>query len=101
MMNPYRLLTTLELPVSYMKHDREETLPYLVYKGSGSSNFKSDNIVSHSHYMYEVEYYFDRKNEVIERQIETLFNENEIIWEKSEDVYISEEDIFVIYYNIF
>ena len=50
---------------------------------------------------YELEYYFDEKDETTENKIEQLLNKNEIVWEKSDDIYIRSENMFVIYYYIF
>ena len=101
MKNPYKLLSeNLNMEVAYFKFDRPPQLPYLIYAGEGSDNFTADNKVYDSDYNYRVEYYFDRKNEVIERQIEALFDENEIIWSKSADIYIDTERMFAIHYQI-
>lgn len=99
-MNPYQLLRTLGYPVAYMKFDEVVPLPYLVYRGGGSSNLVGDNRVLYSDYNYTVEYYFDKKSTATERKIEELFNVNEIPWSKSEDIYIDTENIFLINYYI-
>ncbi|WP_425539444.1 hypothetical protein [Microaceticoccus formicicus] len=96
----FRLLQTLGLPVAYMKHVTAQKLPYLVYLGSGSSNFVADNRVYNSENNYTVEYYFDRKSTTTEKKIEKLFNDNEIVWQKSEDIYIRDEEMYLIRYYV-
>ena len=100
MKNPYFLLKETGLPVAYNHFKNEMQLPYLVYRGNGTLNFEADNIVYDSDYLYVVEYYYESKNEEVERQLEDLFNQHEIIWSKTEDVYIYEEDMYIIYYYL-
>lgn len=101
MENPFRLLETLDIPVSYFKLNGPTPLPYLIYKGAGSDNTEADNKIYYSANKYELEYYFDEKDEITEKKIEQLLNKNEIVWEKSDDIYIQSENMFVIYYYIF
>lgn len=96
----FRLLQTLGIPVAYMKHATTQKLPYLVYFGSGASNFVADNKVYNSENNYTIEYYFDRKSTTTEQKIEKLFNDNEIVWEKSEDIYIKDEEMYLIRYYV-
>lgn len=98
MNNPYKLLKKTGLPVSYMRNKKEIELPYLIYLGNGSINFKADNKIYNTDNTYIVEYYFKNKNENLERQIEALFNENNIIWEKTEDIFIPDENMIFIRY---
>lgn len=98
MNNPYKLLKKTGLQVSYMRNKKEIELPYLIYLGNGSINFKADNKIYNTDNTYIVEYYFKNKNENLERQIEDLFNENNIIWEKTEDIFIPDENMIFIRY---
>lgn len=98
MNNPYKLLKKTGLQVSYMRNKKEIELPYLIYLGNGSINFKADNKIYNTDNTYIVEYYFKNKNENLERQIEALFNENNIIWEKTEDIFIPDENMIFIRY---
>lgn len=98
MNNPYKLLKKTGLQVSYMRNKKEIELPYLIYLGNGSINFKADNKIYNIDNTYIVEYYFKNKNENLERQIEALFNENNIIWEKTEDIFIPDENMIFIRY---
>lgn len=100
MKNPFRLLETLEIPVSYFKNEKNIEPPYLIYLGAGTDNFIADNSVFHHENNYRVEYYFNRKDEELEEKIIKLFNDNEIIWTKSEDIYIDDENMFVIYFDL-
>lgn len=83
-----------------MKFNKTVELPFLIYLGRGSSNLLADNKVYESKYNYTIEYYFNLKDERVEKDIEQLFNDNNIPWEKSEDIFISEENMYLIRYEI-
>lgn len=101
MNNPFKLLNdNLDIPVSYMTHSGNVNPPYIVYGGEGSTNFIADEIVYDSDYRYRIEYYFNYKDEKLEKEIEELLNKDEIVWSKSGDIYIDAEKMFVIHYQI-
>lgn len=83
-----------------MVHTEKVSPPFLIYRGNGSNNFKSDDEVYYTNYGYTIEYYFKEKDEEKEEAIEKVLNQNKIIWEKSEDIYIDSEKLFLIYYTI-
>jgi hypothetical protein len=93
----------LGLPCAY-SHFRDdevpESPPYLVYIGSGQSNFEADNSYYWGRNRYQIEYYFTSKDETQEAAIEKLLLDNGYLYEKSEDVYIEDQGVFVIYYNV-
>lgn len=83
-----------------MVHTEKVSPPFLIYRGSGANNLKSDDEVYYTDYGYTIEYYFKEKDEEKEEAIEKVLNQNKIIWEKSEDIYIDSEKLFLIYYTI-
>lgn len=80
--------------------EREVKPPFLVYYGSGQSKLSADNTHFWSDNNYNVEYYFEEKNETNEEGIEAALLVAGFQFEKSEDVYLDDEDIFVIYYYL-
>lgn len=96
----YKILSNTKIPCAYMVHTEKVSPPFLIYRGSGANNFKSDDEVYYTDYGYTIEYYFKEKDEEKEEAIEKVLNQNKIIWEKSEDIYIDSEKLFLIYYTI-
>ena len=96
-------VTGIGIPCAY-SHFRDEDAPaappYLVYIGSGQTNFEADDTYYHGRNRYQLEYYFIEKDEDKEADIEALLLGNGFLYEKSEDVYIESEGVFVIYYTI-
>ena len=74
--------------------------PYIVYIGNGQNNALADNTIYWRENTYQVEFYFIRKDEALEKNIEDKLLQDGYIFEKSEDVYIEDEDVFVIYYYV-
>lgn len=100
----YDVLQRTGLPCAY-SHFRDKDKapkkpPYIVYIGEGQNNMAADNTYYHSENLYQIEYYFTKKNEAKETEIEELLIENGFLYEKSEDVYIESEGVFVIYYTV-
>lgn len=103
-MTIYETLQTLGLPCAY-SHFRDETTapkkpPYIVYIGNGQNIMDADNTHYYRQNLYQVEYYFTKKDEDTETAIEDALLSNGYNYEKSEDVYIEDEGVFVIYYTI-
>ena len=98
--NPYKLLKPLGIPVGYFVNPVPRKVPYLVYYGAGSENFKADNRVYAKEGRWNIELYVTKKDVVLEERLEGLLNEAEIVWEKGQDVYISGEKVFLIPYYI-
>lgn len=88
------------LPVAYSHFSKKQKLPYIAYIGSGQNNFTADNKIFWRENEYQVELYFDKKNEELETTIEDILIEDGFLFEKSEDTYIDSENVFVIYYNV-
>lgn len=73
---------------------------YLAYLGSGQNQFIADNRRYSFTPTYQVEYYFEKKNEELEETIEEIFSNDGFFFDKSEDIYLDDEDIFMLYYYL-
>lgn len=99
-MSILNVLQELNRPVAYGKFHYEQELPYFCIMGAGQFNFPADNTYIFTENNYQIEYYFDKKDEEFESEIEQLLLANGYQYEKSEDLYIDEENLFLIYYDI-
>lgn len=99
-MKIFETLGETGLPVAYRAFETKQKLPYIVYIGDGQGTFGADDTVYYAGNKYQVEYYFDRKNEANEAKIEKTLTDNGFFYEKSEDAYIESEGVSVIYYYV-
>lgn len=99
MKNPMEIFKDFELRIDYRVTECLEP-PFLVYTSKGSNNLNAENKVYYSQYNYVIEYYFNKKDEELEKRIEERLNENEIVWSKSGDIFFEEEGVSLIYYYI-
>ena len=53
--NPVKLLKPLNLPVGYFVNPEPGVVPFIVYYGAGSNNFKADNIVYNKEAHWNIE----------------------------------------------
>lgn len=74
--------------------------PFLVYYGSGQNKRSADDTRYWSENTYNIEYYFEEKNESNEEEIEAALLAAGFQFDKSEDVYLEDEDLFAIYYYL-
>lgn len=86
------------LPCAYSHFTKPQAPPYLVYVGRGQDNLAADDTLYWRENIYQVEYYFTRKNEQHEKAIEDTLLSDGYIFTKSEDVYLEADDVFLIYY---
>ena len=99
-MNIHNVLRLSGLPVAYGTFRTMQTPPFIVYIGAGQDHVSADNTVYDKTDLYQVEYYFSKKDEAKEREIESLLLENGYRYNKSMDSYIESEELYVIYYTI-
>lgn len=99
-MTIYQVLQTTGLPVAYSHFKTAQTPPYLVYIGTGQTNFEADDDFYYGYNRYQVEYYYTLKDENAEAAIESALLANGFRYAKSEDNYIESEGVFVIYYYL-
>ena len=88
------------IPVAYIRFKEPQKPPFVIYRGNGQTNFIADNTYFHTVNDYQIELYFDRKNEKLEETIEQLLQKDGFLYEKSEDEFIEDEGIFMIYYQV-
>lgn len=98
--NPVTLLKPLNIPVGYFVNPKPGKVPFIVYYGAGSRNFKADDIVYDKEAHWNLELYVDKKDVTLEERLEKLLDDAEIVWEKGSDVYIDTEKVFLIPYYI-
>lgn len=99
-MTIYQVLQSTGLPCAYSHFTKAVEPPYLVYIGEGQDVLDADNTHYWRNNRYQIEYYFETKNETNESAIEDALLGAGYLYEKSEDVYIEDEGVFVIYYNV-
>lgn len=98
--NPVKLLKPLGKPVGYFVNPEPGIVPFIVYYGAGSRNFKADNKVYDKEAHWNIELYVRNKDVALEERLEELLDDAEIVWEKGQDVYIDGERVFLIPYYI-
>ena len=98
--NPVELLKPLGKPVGYFVNPEPGIVPFIVYYGTGSRNFKADDVVYDKEAHWNIELYVRKKDVALEERLENLLDAAEIVWEKGYDVYIDTEKVFMIPYYI-
>lgn len=99
-MTLYEILQSTGIPCAYYHFKTAQNPPYIVYIGEGQFNFSADNTFYYSENEYQIQYYFETKNEANEAAIEAALLSAGYQYDKSEDIYIEDQDLFVIYYYI-
>lgn len=99
-MTIFQIISTLGKPVAYGYHSQPQPLPYFCLIGAGQDQFEADNTYYTRQDHWQVEYYFKKKDPVMEKSVENLLLQYGYKYTKSEDIYIESEDVFVIYYDI-
>ena len=98
--NPVELLKPLGKPVGYFVNPEPGIVPFIVYYGTGSRNFKADDVVYDKESRWNIELYVRKKDVDLEERLEDLLDSAGIVWEKGYDVYIDTEKVFMIPYYI-
>lgn len=88
------------IPVAYSHFKTAVNPPFMVYLGAGQDQLAGDNTVYWRKNVYQVEYYFEKKDEALETSIEDTLLADGWVFEKSEDTFIESEGLFVIYYSV-
>lgn len=88
------------IPAAYGRFLKAQKPPFVIYRGDGQENTPADNTYIFTQPEYQIEYYFEKKNEANEAAIENILLEDGWLYEKSSDAYIESENIWVIYYNV-
>lgn len=97
-----KMLKQLNLPVVYQsfKPGQVPNLPYFIVREDQKDFITTDNEIYYSVNNYEIEFYFQNKDQDFENKIENLFKDNKIIYSVSGDIYISEERFNLKTYSI-
>lgn len=93
-------LKKLKIPVVYGTARGKLQPPYFVVRGSGMVSLPADDTLHWRENTYQIEYYYQLKDEAAEAVIEAAILGNGWIFSRSEDVYISDGEMYVIYYEI-
>lgn len=99
-MSIYQTLQSTGLPCAYSHFKKRQIPPYIVYIGNGQDVLEAEDTLYWRENSYQIEYYFQEKNETNEAGIEDALLEAGYNFSKSEDIYIEDQDVFVIYYYI-
>lgn len=99
-MSLFETLRNTGLPVAYGRFKSAKSPPYIIYLGNGQNEFFADDGIFYKDNQYQVEYYYEEKDEAAERKIEEALTAAGYLYTKSEDIYVQSEDMFVIYYYI-
>lgn len=86
-------LKTLGIPVAYLKFNKPQTLPFMVYYEANTEIKGADTYNLYREVTINVELYCDKKTPELERQLEELFRDREL--DKEADIYIKDEDMFM------
>lgn len=88
------------MPVAYDHFAEGEAPlpPYVVYRNTGSDNFKADGMVYHKVDDLDVELYTDRKDTEAEGKVEAALDEMELFYNKTE-TFISSEKLYMVLYE--
>ena len=100
MRNIVTTLQGLDIPVAYSHFKTAVTPPFLVYLGNGQNTLDADNTHYWRQNTYQLEFYFEKKDEAVETSIEDALLADGWLYDKSEDVFIESEGLFVIYYSV-
>lgn len=88
-----KILDATGYPVAYSHFKETQTVPFITYLVTYSSNFFADNKVDKKIQNVQVELYTDYKDLVAENILEDLLDENEIPYETTE-TFIESENLF-------
>ena len=93
-------LQGLDIPVAYSHFKTAVNPPFLVYLGNGQNTLDADSTHYWRQNTYQLEFYFEKKDEAQETSIEDALLADGWLYDKSEDVFIESEGLFVIYYSV-
>lgn len=93
----YSKLKTLDVPVAYLKFNKPQKLPFIVYFEAGGDVEGADNFNLYRRKEIKIEIYSAKKDISIEEKVEELFRDTER--EKEVDTYLPNEEMFMIAYS--
>ena len=99
-MSIFQTLQSTGLPCAYSHFKTNQDPPYIVYIGNGQETFAADNTWYARQNVYQIEYYYKKKNASNEDAIETALLDAGYQYDTSEDLYLEDQDVFLIYYYV-
>lgn len=93
----YSKLKTLDIPVAYLKFNKPQKLPFMVYFEAGGEVVGADNYNLYRRKTIKIEIYSAKKDISLERKVEELFRDTEL--EKDVDTYLPDEEMFMTAYS--
>lgn len=93
----YSKLKTLDISVAYLKFNKPQKLPFMVYFEAGGEVEGADNYNLYRRKTIKIEIYSAKKDISLERKVEELFRDTEL--EKDVDTYLPDEEMFMTAYS--
>lgn len=90
-------LKILGVPVAYLKFNKPQKLPFVVYFEAGGDVEGADNFNLYRRKEIKIEIYTAKKDVSLERKVEELFHDTEL--EKHVDTYLPDEEMFMTAYS--
>ena len=88
------------IPCVYSHFEAGITYPAIAYIGAGQEQMQADGKVYWRSNTYQVELYFVKKDEDLEKSIEDAFIAGGWKYSKSDDAYLEGEGVHVIFYDL-
>lgn len=95
----YQIIQSIDIPSIYGSYKSDQPIPYMSYTGAGQDIFWADNDGYHRVNLYQLVYYYKKKDETEEDSIEETLLDNGYSYEKSQDYYDSSENVYYIIYS--
>ena len=95
----YETISTMKIPSIYCAYKKNQPVPYISYTGDGQDIFFADNGAYHRVNLYQIVYYYVKKDESKEDVIEETLLANGYTYEKSSDFYDTSEQVYYIIYS--
>lgn len=90
----------LGMPCVYSHFEAGVTYPAIAYIGAGQEQMQADGTTYWRSNTYQVELYFRKKDEDLEKSIEDAFIAGGWKFGKSDDAYLDDEGVYVIFYDL-
>lgn len=95
----YQTLSAMDMPTIYGTYKADQKIPYISYTGAGQDIFWADNGAYQRVNLYQIVYYYKKKDESKEDAIEEALLNNGFTYVKGVDFYDSSENVYYIIYS--
>ena len=92
----FQKLSSLNIPVAYLKFNKPQQLPFMVYFESSADIQGADTYNLYRQVQITVELYTAQKSPSLERRLENLFRDRPLT--KTADAFLDDEKMFVTSY---